>query len=77
MSKLLEQYAPKKSQWHNEFCGKISYATISNYCGISRSRVSHLLNGYDPIPSHIAEKFSELLAELRRAEVKAQKEAKQ
>lgn len=76
MTEILKKYAPKKSSWHSEFCGKVSYAIVGNYCGISRSRVSHLLNGYDPVPSHIAEKFSELLAELRRAEVKAQKEAK-
>lgn len=71
MTELLAKYAPKKSPWHAEFCGKISYAIIGNYCGISRSRVSHLLNGYEPVPSHIAAKFSELLVELRKVEKEA------
>lgn len=76
---LLEKYAPVKSAWHEEFAGKVPYIVLANYCGISRSRISQILNGYTPCPMHISNKFTQFLTEWQAEQLdqSSEKEAMQ
>jgi len=51
--------------WHEEFAGKVPYIVLANYCGVSRSRITQVLNGYENCPTHLANKFSQFLMELQ------------